>query len=95
MKPKQGDHREKYCLLFHQFKHVIGKQYNSVEQVISTVKKNLNHSPWQKAEVCRRLCRHNMQWFRLSLRQFLCQLIAEAYSKTPKSQHFIADVQST
>ena len=91
MKPEQGDHREKYCLLFHQFKHVIGKQYYSVEQVISTIKKT-NHSLRQNAEVWRSHCRYNIHRFLLNLRQFFCRCIAEIL-KWP--QHFIADVLLT
>ena len=52
-----------------------------MEQIISTVIKKPNQSPWSNVEVCQSHCGHNTQRFLLSLQQFFCQRIAEQTKK--------------
>ena len=68
-KPKQGDQREKYCLLFLPFQCVVSKQYN-IGRISSINCQKTKHSPWQKAEVRRSHWRRDIQKFLLSLWQF-------------------------
>ena len=94
-KQRQGDQREKCYLLFHQFKCVVSKQFNSGRTKVSTVKKT-NRSPRQNAEVCRIYDRRNIERFLLSLYQFLCGRIAEANWKILKLPlHFRYSILST
>ena len=88
--PKQGDHREKYYLLFLPFECVRSKQYH-IGRI--SVKKP-NHSSWQNAEVCRSHCRHDIKLLLLSLWQLFCRRIAN-WKILNLRQHFIANVLST